>query len=52
MMIKWIGFDDDENMTWETLDNICDELSGILEEFLGTPGEGKLKCNIIDLYLN
>lgn len=48
--VKWLGFDDDEDMTWDPIDNIRDDLPGILEDFLYTPKERNLKRKTIDLY--
>lgn len=50
VMIKWKGFEYDENITCKPFENIRDDLPGYLEDLLYTPGERNLKSEILDLY--
>lgn len=51
VLVKWFSFEDDDvYMTWEPLENICDDLHGILEDFLYTPRGRNVKQGIIDVY--
>lgn len=50
VLIRWMGLNNDDEMTWEPLENIRDDLPGILEDDLYTPGDRNLKREIIDLY--
>lgn len=48
--IRWTGFDDDEDMTWEPIFNIRDDLPDVLQAVSHTAGERNLKREIIDLH--
>lgn len=50
LQIHWMGSMDNADVTWKPLKNICDDVPGILKDFLHTPGEAKLKREIFDLY--
>lgn len=50
LRIRWVGFHGDDHMAWKPLKNNRYDVSGILEDFLHTPGDRNLKKKIIDIY--
>lgn len=50
VLVKWMGFEQNDNETWEAFGNIKEYLRGVLEEFLHTSGDLNLKTEILDLY--
>lgn len=50
VLVKWLGFDADQDETWEPVGTMKDDLPGMLEDFLHTSGDRNLKRQIIDLY--
>lgn len=49
LKIKWMYFENDDDTTWELLDNIGDDLPNILEVLLHTLGNRILNREIISI---
>lgn len=47
--IRWAVLNKDRDHTWEPLDQVKDEISGVLEEFVHTAEDQNLKREALDL---
>lgn len=48
LKLKWVGLEEDEDVTWELLENILDKSPGISEEVLHMPGERDMEKKVIE----
>lgn len=48
--ISWEDWDDALDRTWEPLTQLKEDVPGLVEDFLHSPGQGSIKARILYLF--
>lgn len=50
VLVRWLGFEEGNNETWEAFDEMKDDLPGVTEDFLYSAGDRNIKRKFFDSY--